>query len=100
MLKDPRITVCVLTYRFQLGEIVKRYLNEILRYSEIRKQNPNKDFHVSVCPAVQIEQNNSLDINLILFTDGVNIKKSTFKKRSLANMGANCRPAPKAVVSA
>ena len=80
MLKDPGITVCVLNYRFQLGEIVKRYLNEILRYSETRKQNPNKDLHVSFCPAVQIEQNNFLDINLILFTDGVNIKKSTFKK--------------------
>ena len=55
---------------------------------------------------MQIEQNNSLDINLILFTDGVNIKKSTFKKEvwpiwvQIADLPPKLRSARKNIVLA
>ena len=54
-------------------------MNQILNYSLIRKSNPNSDLNLLFSPAVQITAN-SLEIKLTIFTDGVNIKKLTFKK--------------------
>ena len=78
--KKPEHTFCVLTIRFQLADIIKRSLREIFSYSETRRLDPSKDFNPTICPIAQVNSDNSVVINLIFFTDGVNIKKSTFKK--------------------
>ena len=78
--KKPEQTFCVLTFRFQLGDIIKRSLRELFSYSETRRLDPSKDFNPTICPIAEVNADNSVGINLIFFTDGVNIKKSTFKK--------------------
>ena len=79
MKKTPSETLCVLNFRVQLSEIVRRNLSQIVKYSEYRSQNCDADLNLSFSPKFRAE-NNSCNVNLSLFTDGVNIKKSTFKK--------------------
>ena len=73
-------SICILRYRFQLRDIVRRNLNQIFNYSEYRKRNPHNDLNFSIAPPVKVSPAHRIDINLNLFTDGVNIKKSTLKK--------------------
>ena len=77
--KKPTQTNCILNFRVQLDEIVKRNLTQIIKYSQYRSQNCNADLKCSFSPDFHVD-NNSCDVSLSLFTDGVNIKKSTFKK--------------------
>ena len=72
-------TLCVLNFRVQLGEILKRNLSQIIKYSEYRLQNCDADLDSSFSPNFCV-QNHSCEVNLSVFTDGVNIKKSTFEK--------------------
>ena len=78
--KTSAASFCVLSFRFQIRDIVKSQLSNILRYSNQRKEDPFGDFSRSICPIVEVGSSENLLINLILFSDGVNIKKSTFKK--------------------
>ena len=73
-------TICVMRYRFQLADIFKRSLYQVLKYSEKRRENPEKDFNPNFFPIAEIGRNNTCAINLVFFTDGVSIKKSTYKK--------------------
>ena len=70
----------ILTFRFQLRDVFLRNLNEIIQYSKHRTSNRYTDFTHSICPIVGISDNKPIVLNLVLFSDGVNIKKSTLKK--------------------
>ena len=72
--------LCVLNFRFQLGEIVKQNFLEIRQCAEILKDKPFADFCPSFCPPVEITSNEAIVFNLVVFSDGVSIKKSTLKK--------------------
>ena len=104
--KSSEFSVCVLRFRIQLRDIVKCYFNEINHYSAIRKNNPEKDFNHSLCPPVNVNNKNHLVINLVLFSDGVNIKKSTLKKEvwpiwiQIADLPPRIRMARKNIVLA
>ena len=52
--------LCVLNFRFQLREIVKRNFSEIRRYAENRKDNPFTDFCPSFCPPVELKSNETI----------------------------------------
>ena len=78
--KNSEYSLCVLSYRFQIIDIVKRNLSQISQYSEFRKMNPFADLNAQVCPIVELNVSKCIDLNLLMFSDGVNIKKSTFKK--------------------
>ena len=71
-------SICVLNFRFQLRDIIERNLPSILDYSLHRESNPYSDFNKDICPPFRREENATF--NLILFSDGVNIKKSTLKR--------------------
>ena len=73
-------SLCVLKFTSQLRDICSRYFRQITHYSQQRKANPQKDFAASLCPIVEWNINQKTTINLIIFSDGVNIKKSTYKK--------------------
>ena len=73
-------SLCVFKFRFQLRDIVMRNLNQIFNYSEHRKNNPEMDLNNEIAPRVQVRPNHTTTINLNMFTDGVSIKKSTFKR--------------------
>ena len=60
--------------------MVKSHVNQIFNYAEFRKSNPSLDLSLLVSPPVAVSADQSITINLSLFTDGVNIKKSTVKK--------------------
>ena len=72
--------LCVLNFRFQLREIVKENFSEIKHYAEIHQDKPFTDFCPSFCPPVEIKSNETIVFNLVVFSDGVTIKKSTLKK--------------------
>ncbi|XP_075264000.1 uncharacterized protein LOC142355849 [Convolutriloba macropyga] len=78
--KTSEYSLCVLNFRFQLRDIVKRNFSQIIEYAKLREKFPNSDFKHSLCPPVTKQLDNRLVFNLILFSDGVNIKKSTHKK--------------------
>ena len=78
--KPPTHSLCILKYRWQLLDVIKRQLNQIFNYAEFRNQNPNFYLNFFVAPPVVVKENQSLVFNLSIFTDGVHIKKSTFKK--------------------
>ena len=48
-------------------------------YSSQRKQNPNSDLNEKVSPPCR-NKDNEIKFNIILFSVGVNIKKSTLKR--------------------
>ena len=80
MQKSPRKNLCVINYRFQLRDLTQLHLNSILDHSHFRIRNPNADLNCLFSPAVKLNNQKTLSINLILFSDGVNIKKSTLRK--------------------
>ena len=98
--------LCVLNFRFQLREIVKQNFSEIRQYAEIRKDKPFIDFCPSFCPPVVIKSNETIVFNLVVFSDGVTIKKSTLKKTlwpvwiQLADLPPKLRMARKNIVLA
>ena len=72
--------LCIVRYRWQLPDVIKQ-LNQIFNYAEFRNRNPNCDLNFSVAYPVAVQENQSLVLNLSIFTDGVHKKKnSTFKK--------------------
>ena len=78
--KTDTSSFCVLNFRNQISEIVRRNLDQILNYANFRKQNQGADLSEKNAPIVKIDESGSFILNLLLSTDGVNIKKSTFKK--------------------
>ena len=104
--KTSAASFCVLSFRFQIRDIVKSQLSNILRYSNQRKEDPFGDFSRSICPIVEVGGSENLLLNLILFSDGVNIKKSTFKKEiwpiwiQIADLPPKLRMARKNIVLA
>ena len=78
--KSPRQSFCVISFVVQLRDTVQRKLDKILSYAEIRKQNPYSDLNCSLSPPVEMAPQGDLFFNLLLFSDGVNIKKSTLRK--------------------
>ena len=78
--KTSDYSLCVLNFRFQLRDIVNRNFSQIIEYAKLREKFPNSDFKHSLCPPVTKQLYKRLVFNLILFSDGVNIKKSTHKK--------------------
>ena len=70
---------CVLNFRYQLRNVVQRHLASIFSYTEERRQKVYSDFNAELCPFIEKTQR-PLYISLLLSSDGVNIKKSTFKK--------------------
>ena len=78
--KNSESTLCVLRFCSQLNDIVRKYLDVILCYSLDKVKKPSEDFNLSFSPRVEVSVNQSIAINISLFADGVNIKKSTFKK--------------------
>ena len=103
--KNTGNAFCVLKFRFQIGGILKRSLSEISKHSDFRRGNPDKDFNPSFCPIADLNQS-TVVINLIFFTDGVNIKKSTYKKEiwpiwvQIADLPPKIRSARKNIVLA
>ena len=77
--KDSERSFCVMNFRYQIRDIVKRNLTSIFNYSSERLEKNDCDFNVSFIPPPKKEQN-YLTVNLILFSDGVSIKKSTLKR--------------------
>ena len=78
--KSPRQSLCVTGFRFELRDIVQRNFNDIIEYSDQRKESPHLDCNTFVCPPVDLNDDRKVFINLLLFSDGVNIKKSTLRK--------------------
>ena len=97
-------SLCILNYTFQLRDIISRYFREITQHSQFRKANPCKDFKASLCPIVEWNTRRKTIINLIIFSDGVNLKKSTFKKEvwplwiQIADLPPKMRTARKNIV--
>ena len=79
-LTNSKGNVIILNFRNQLRKIVQRNLNQIAAYSEFRLQNSDVDLNPQVAPIVLPYSSLDLEMNLVLSTDGVNIKKSTYKK--------------------
>ena len=75
---DDKGTYCVLNFRAQIDSIVGRNIKQILDYGLFRQECPESDLNLDLAPPVRIIDN-SININLVLFTVGVNIKKSTVK---------------------
>ena len=104
--KTAEDCLCVLNFRFQLREIVKQNFSEIRQHAEKRKDSPFTDFCPSFCPAVELKANEAIVFNLIVFSDGVTIKKSTLKKTlwpvwiQLADLPPKLRMARKNIVLA
>ena len=78
--KSPRQIFCVMSFVVQLRDTVQRNLDEILSYAEFRKQNPYSDLNCSLSPPVEMTPQGDLFFNLLLVSNGVNIKKSTLRK--------------------
>ena len=78
--KAESYAFCVLNFRNQISQIVGRNLTHILNYSTFRKEYKENDLNESIAPIAEIDENKSIRLILILSTDGVSIKKSTFKK--------------------
>ena len=78
--KSPRQSLCVTGFRFELRDIVQKKFNDIIEYSDQRKESPHLDCNTFVCPPVDLNDDRKVFINLLLFSDGVNIKKSTLRK--------------------
>ena len=78
--KAESYAFCVLNFRNQISQIVGRNLTQILNYSTFRKEYKENDLNESIAPIAEIDENKSIRLSLILSTDGVSIKKSTFKK--------------------
>ena len=76
---SPNMTFCVMNFRSQLRHIVGKNINQIFEYAEHRVKNPSIDLNCSFCPPVQVD-GKKIFFNLILSSDGVNIKKSTLRK--------------------
>ena len=79
LIKVENSCFCVLNFRFQLGDIVCRNFDQIFNYASYRERYPESDLNSNTAPIPKI-RNNSVRLSLILSTDGVNIKKSSFKK--------------------
>ena len=71
--------VIILNFRNQLKKIVQRNLRQIFYYSQFRRENVKQDLNPSIAPTACI-QKSKLELNLLMSTDDVNIKKSTYKK--------------------
>ena len=72
----------MLNFCLQLRDIVRRNLNQIFNYFEQRKLKPETDLNFRTAPRVEVSQIHTALINLNIFTDGVNIEKSTMKKEN------------------
>ena len=72
--------VLILNFRNQLQKIIQRNIHQISAYSEFRRRNSDIDLNTKIAPIVCPETSSVLEMNLVLSTDGVNIKKSTYKK--------------------
>ena len=70
--------MCITGFRYQLRDIIQQNISEIFYNSEYRKST---DFNCVLGPPVEVKQNRELFINLILFSNGVNNKKSTLRKQ-------------------
>ena len=66
---------------FQLQDILQRNLENIWKRSLFRNENRDKDLNCQFSPPPNMNQSNSMSVNLILFSDGVSIKKSTQRKQ-------------------
>ena len=77
--KTSSYSLCVLKFSCQICDIVKNNLQSIFNFSSKRKKCGDTDFNIDIVPIPENKQN-SLLISLILFSDGVSIKKSTTKK--------------------
>ena len=75
----PKFTTCILHYRFRLKELVEKNLKDIEQYAIYRYLYPSVCENLVVFPPPDLN-NSRIVINLILFTDGVKVKKSTMKK--------------------
>ena len=69
-----------MNFRFQLRDIIQKHLQEVFKYSASRRENGFLDFNCERFPLVEENSSGILTFNLILFSDGVSIKKSTMKK--------------------
>ena len=78
--KTSENSFCVLNFRFQIRDIFLRNLSQISQYSQRRNRAVFSDFNINLCPVVDISNHQIIVLNLILFSDGVTIKKSTLKK--------------------
>ena len=78
---SPRQSLCITGFRYQLRDIIQQNISEIFDYSEYRKKNIHSEFNCVLCPPVEVKQNRELFIHLILFSEGVNNKKSTLRKQ-------------------
>ena len=78
--KSPRQSFCVMSFVVQLRDTVQRNLDEILSCAKFRTQNPYSDLNCSLSPPVEMTPQGDLFFNLLLFSDGVNNKKSTLRK--------------------
>ena len=78
--KSATESLCIMGFRFQLRDIINRYLDKIIEYADFRTSNPNSDLNCLFCPPTKLNAEKTLSINLIIFSDGVNIKKSTLRK--------------------
>ena len=52
-----------------------------MAYSDLRLENSHLDFYSNVAPVVNLQNCSAIEMNLVLSNDGVNIKKSTYRKK-------------------
>ena len=79
--KNLDSSFCVLNFRFQIRDIVRRHIDQIRQHCEYRKNFPFRDFNNNFLPIVNLSCDETTVMNLVLFSDGVSIIKSTFKKQ-------------------
>ena len=78
---SPRQSLCITGFRYQLRDIIQQNISEIFDYSEYRKKNIHSEFNCVLRPPLEVKQNREFFIYLILFSEGVNNKKSTLRKQ-------------------
>ena len=79
-LDSSKGVVKILNFRNQLQKVLKRNLSQIVAYSDFRLENSHLDHNSNVAPVVNLRNCSAIEMNLVLSTDGVNIKKSTYRK--------------------
>ena len=69
-----------MNFRFQLQDIIQKHLQKVFKYSASRRENGFLDFNCEKFLLVEENSSGILTFNVILFSDGVRIKKSTMKR--------------------
>ena len=79
-LASSKSAVIILNFRNQLQKVLNCNLSQIVAYSDFRLENSDLDLNSNVAPVVNLRNCSAIEMNIVLSTDGVKIRKSTYRK--------------------